>query len=112
MNHLEKSCESVDASVFNGDVLGPVGWRYAPSEVCGDQVLTQDPKTAQLAREHGRDVQPLYAVDVERMAGALFAHIKHGDEAHREWLRVQVLAWAHGYFGTKRILGAVMHTGD
>lgn len=44
----------------SSDGLGPVGWRYVPSEVWGDQVLTQDPKAAQLAREYGRDVEPLY----------------------------------------------------
>ncbi len=58
--------------------LGPVGWRYVPSEVWGAQVLTQDQKAAQLAREFGRDVEPLYteaqllarvAAERERCAG-------------------------------------------
>lgn len=40
--------------------LGPVGWRYVPSEVWGGQLLTQHPKTAQLARDMGREVEPLY----------------------------------------------------
>ena len=48
------------AALRLNDQLGPVGWRYVPSEVWGDQVLTQDPKAAQLAREYGRDVEPLY----------------------------------------------------
>ena len=51
--------------------LGPLveaGWRYVPSEVWGDQVLTQDPKTAQLAREYGREVQPLYALTPDDVA--------------------------------------------
>ena len=39
--------------------LAPVGWRYVPSEVWGDQVLTQDAKTAELAREYGREVVPV-----------------------------------------------------
>ena len=43
--------------------------------------------------------RPLFAVDAEHMARSLFEHIKHGDEAHREWLRVQSLAWVRGYFG-------------
>ena len=43
--------------------------------------------------------RPLFAVDAEHMARSLFEHIKHGDEAHREWLRVQALAWVRGYFG-------------
>ena len=52
------------------DGLGPVGWRYVPSEVWGDAILTQDPKTAQLARDMGRDVEPLYteAQMLERVA--------------------------------------------
>jgi hypothetical protein len=43
--------------------------------------------------------RPLFAFDTEHMARSLFEHIKHGDEAHREWLRVQAMAWARGYFG-------------
>jgi hypothetical protein len=41
--------------------LSPVGWRFVPSEKWGEQLLTQDPKTVQLARDTGRDVEPLYA---------------------------------------------------
>lgn len=37
-----------------------VAWRYVPSEVWGSQVLTQDPKTVELALAHGREVEPLY----------------------------------------------------
>jgi hypothetical protein len=40
--------------------LTPVGWRYTPSEQWGDQVLTQDPKAAELARQYGREVEALY----------------------------------------------------
>ena len=45
---------------MSDEKLRPVGWRYSPSKVWGDQVLTQDSKTAQLARDMGRDVEPLY----------------------------------------------------
>ncbi len=41
--------------------LLPVGWRYVPSDVWGDQVLTQDPRAAALARQYGREVEPLYS---------------------------------------------------
>ncbi len=46
----------------------PVAWRYVPSKVWGDQVVTQDPKTVQLAREYGRDVEGLYTADQLRAA--------------------------------------------
>ena len=62
------SDDATPAKVRLTDGLGPLvecGWRYVPSEVWGDQVLTQDPKAAQLAREYGRDVQPLYALTPE-----------------------------------------------
>ena len=39
--------------------LAPVGWRYVPSEVCGDQVLTQDPKVADLARQFWQEAPRL-----------------------------------------------------
>lgn len=42
------------------DPIAPVGWRYVPSDVWGSQVLTQDPKTAELAIQAGRDVEPLF----------------------------------------------------
>lgn len=48
--------------------LAPVGWRYVPSEVWGDQVLTQDPKVADLARQYGRDVEPLYTLNHDEAA--------------------------------------------
>ena len=48
--------------------LAPVGWRYVPSEVWGDQVLTQDPKAADLARQYGRDVEPLYTLNQDEVA--------------------------------------------
>jgi hypothetical protein len=54
--------------VASTEVLGPIvhcGWRYVPSEVWGGPLLTQDPKTVQLARECGREVQPLYALTPE-----------------------------------------------
>lgn len=68
--------------------LGPVGWRYVPSDVWGDQVLTQDPKAAQLAREYGRDVEPLFteaqmlarvAAERERCARIVETQDTHGD---------------------------------
>ena len=65
------SDDETPAKVRLTDGLGPLvecGWRYVPSEVWGDQVLTQDPKAAQLAREYGRDVQPLYALTPEDVA--------------------------------------------
>ena len=66
------------------DQLGPLvecGWRYVPSEVWGDQVLTQDPKAAQLAREYGRDVQPLYALTPEEVAAV------NKFRARNEWMK-------------------------
>ena len=39
---------------------GPVAWRYTPSEVWGDQLVTQDPRTVQLAREAGRELEELF----------------------------------------------------
>lgn len=63
--------QATPAKVRLTDGLGQLvecGWRYVPSEVWGDQVLTQDPKAAQLAREYGRDVQPLYALTPEDVA--------------------------------------------
>ena len=38
----------------------PVAWRYVPSEVWKDWVLTMDAKHAQQARECGCNVEPLY----------------------------------------------------
>lgn len=63
--------EATRAKVRFSEGLGPLaeaGWRYVPSEAWGDQVLTQDPKTVQLAREYGRDVEPLYALTPEDVA--------------------------------------------
>lgn len=54
----------------------PCGWRYVPSEVWGDQVLTQDPKHVQLAREFGREVEGLITIE----------------QAHAHALRVAALA--------------------
>ena len=48
--------------------LAPVGWRYVPTEVWGDQVLTQDAKTADLARQYGREVEPLYTLNHDEVA--------------------------------------------
>ena len=48
--------------------LAPVGWRYVPSKVWGDQVLTQDAKTADLARQYGREVEPLYTLNHDEVA--------------------------------------------
>ena len=38
----------------------PVAWRYVPSEVWGDAVLTDDPARAERARQNGCLVEPLY----------------------------------------------------
>jgi hypothetical protein len=38
----------------------PVAWRYIPSEVWCDHVITEDEKTVSLAKQYGRDVEPLY----------------------------------------------------
>ena len=38
----------------------PVAWRYTPSDAWVDTIVTQDPNIATLAREHGREVTPLY----------------------------------------------------
>jgi hypothetical protein len=68
------------------DQLGPLvecGWRYVPSEVWGDQVLTQDPKAAQLAREYGRDVQPLYALMPEDVAAVNASRKKQAEKTLR-----------------------------
>lgn len=54
------SDDKLPAEVGSSAMLGPVGWRYVPSKVWGDYVLTQDPAKAQLARDVGRDVEPLY----------------------------------------------------
>ena len=48
--------------------LAPVGWRYVPSDVWGDQILTQDPRAADLARQYGRDVVPLYTLNHDEVA--------------------------------------------
>ena len=52
--------QATPAKVRLTDGLGPVGWRYVPSAVWGDQVLTQDQRAADLARQYGRDVEALY----------------------------------------------------
>jgi hypothetical protein len=38
----------------------PVAWRWVPSKVWHDYVMSDDPERAKLAREHGIEVQPLY----------------------------------------------------
>jgi hypothetical protein len=38
----------------------PVAWRWVPSKVWHDYVLSDDPEQAKLAREHGIEVQCLY----------------------------------------------------
>jgi hypothetical protein len=77
MNDKAQACGSVSSTE-----LGPVGWRYVTSEVWGDQVLTQNPKAAQLARDFGRNVEPLYteaqllarvAAERERICAAIKA---------------------------------------
>ena len=55
----EQEAPARGGSVFS-EGLGPVGWRYVPSDVWGDQVLTQDQSAADLARQYGRDVEALY----------------------------------------------------
>lgn len=47
----------------------PVAWRYVPSEVWGDAIVTQDAKTVALARDYGRDVEPLHTADQLRAYG-------------------------------------------
>jgi hypothetical protein len=42
------------------DGIEPAGWRYAPSDVWRYQVLTLDAEVAELARQYGREVEPLY----------------------------------------------------
>lgn len=78
------------------DQLMPAGWRYTPSEQWGDQLLTQDPKTAELARQHGREVESLYteaqllaAVGKAGTMGVQLAHWKafaiHAEGEHAAW---------------------------
>jgi hypothetical protein len=38
----------------------PVAWRWVPSKVWHDYVMSDDPERAKLASEHGIEVQPLY----------------------------------------------------
>lgn len=74
--------QATPAKVRLTDGLGPLteaGWHYVPSEVWGDQVLTQDPKTVELARAYGRDVQPLYALTPEDVEAV------NADRQHRAW---------------------------
>ena len=40
--------------------LQPVAWRYVPSAIWNDTAVTQEAKVAQIAREYGREVTPLY----------------------------------------------------
>jgi hypothetical protein len=38
----------------------PVAWRWIPSEVWGTYVLSDDLEKAELAKEHGIKIEPLY----------------------------------------------------
>ena len=44
----------------------PVAWRYVPSDVWGDAIVTQDQKTVELAQRYGRPVEPLYTTPPQR----------------------------------------------
>ena len=44
----------------------PVAWRYVPSDVWGDPIVTQDPRTVELARQYGRPIEPLYTAPPQR----------------------------------------------
>lgn len=60
MSITENSEPGQPLAVPLSDQLGPVGWRFVPSDAWGAQVLTQGPHTVQLARHMGRDLEPLY----------------------------------------------------
>ena len=45
------------------DSATPAAWRYVPSDTWAEPVITPDPRLAQLAREFGRKVEPLYTAE-------------------------------------------------
>ena len=51
----------------------PVAWRYVPSEVWCDHILTEDTKTVELARQYGREVEGLYTYS-QLLAAIAAAH--------------------------------------
>lgn len=53
-------CIGGDKGPCNCEKQEPVAWRWIPSEVWGTYVLSDDLEKAELAKEHGIKVEPLY----------------------------------------------------
>ena len=97
---MTEKTEAPDGSALS-EGLGPVvpaAWLFARRYGSGLSFAKPEAPADNCELEF-HATRPLFAVDVERMARSLFDHIKHGDDAHREWLRVQSLTWARWYFG-------------
>ena len=60
----------------------PAAWRYVPSAVWRDYVLTDDPKRAALAEEFGRPVESLFTAE-QMQAAIAQARISAFEEAAR-----------------------------
>lgn len=55
--HADEAAQAIREAAQQDD---PVAWRYFPSDVYPDVVLTDDPERAELARLHGRTVEALH----------------------------------------------------
>jgi hypothetical protein len=99
---MQERMEDLRAELAVGDkpASEPVAWRYVPSDAWGDQLVTQDPKTVELAKQFGRDVEPLYThaipPGVQRDAERYRYHRSVGGKS---WHRVE-------------LPGSVLATGD
>jgi len=71
------------------DLLGPVAWRYVPSEVWADHVFTDDPERTKLAREYGRKVDALYTE--EQMLARVAAERERGDSLRSQTLDLALM---------------------
>lgn len=104
--------ETLPAEIGSSARLGPVGWRYVPSDIWGEYVLTQDPEKAQLARDVGRAVEPLYteaqltaAVAVERERwNALRAWAEQSRKEHEAGQMMSIAESIHGAAAMRDVL--------
>jgi len=71
----------------------PVAWRWVPSKVWHDYVMSDDPERAKLAREHGIEVQPLYTTPPA--AQSQWVGLTY-DEVAQAYRAVSDIEWALG----------------